>query len=126
MPCPRTRRRIQLNPAARAALAVSGVLISLVGFVLAVGGDLSLEGSALDVLAGLGLIVSGSLLAAKHRRGAWACALAFAGVVSWSLRNIAIAPGAARLIGRSAARERGDGSPAPSSMKLAYVETKGL
>jgi DNA-binding MarR family transcriptional regulator len=76
------------NRAGRAALAISGALSSLAGFVLAVGGDLSPEGSALDVLAGLGLIVSGFLLSLRHRAGTWTYTLIFAGAAGWSLRNI--------------------------------------
>jgi DNA-binding MarR family transcriptional regulator len=76
------------DPARRAALAVSGALSSLAGFVLAVGGDLSPEGSALDVFAGLGLIVTGFLLSLRHRAGTWTYTLIFAGAAGWSLRNI--------------------------------------
>src|SRR3954464_2309890 len=87
-----TYRRASLephpNPVGRAALAVSGALSSLAGFVLAIGGDLSPEGSALDVFAGLGLIVSGFLLSLRHRAGTWTYTLAFAGAAGWSLRNI--------------------------------------
>jgi DNA-binding MarR family transcriptional regulator len=77
------------SPAGRAALAVSGALSSLAGFVLTVGGDLSPEGSALDVFAGVGLIVSGFLLSLGHRAGTWTYTLIFAGAAGWSLRNIA-------------------------------------
>src|SRR3954462_11988289 len=76
------------NPAGRAALAVSGALSSIAGFVLAVGGDPSPEHSALDVFAGLGLIVSGFLLSLRHRTATWTCTLMIAGAVGWSLRNM--------------------------------------
>ena len=86
-----TYRRARLeghpNPAGRAALAVSGALSSLSGFVLAVGGDLSREGSALDVFAGLGLIVSGFLQSLRHRARTLIHTPVFAGVAGWSLRN---------------------------------------
>ena len=62
---------------------------SLTGFVLAVRGGLSAEGSTLDMFAGLGLIVSGFLLSSRHRAGTWTCTLALAGAAGWSLRNIA-------------------------------------
>jgi len=86
-----TYRRARLegpNPAGRAALAVSGALSSLAGFVQAVGGDLSPEGSNLDLLAGLGLIVSGFVLSLRHRAGAWTYTLVFTGAAGWSLRNV--------------------------------------
>jgi hypothetical protein len=113
-----TYRRAKLegnpNPAGRAALAVSGALSSLAGFVLAVGGDLSPEGSALDVFAGLGLIVSGFLLSLGHRAGTWTYTLILAGAAGWSLRNIAGASSAAyRTIGSPAARDRAAGTPDP-------------
>jgi DNA-binding MarR family transcriptional regulator len=76
------------NPAGRVALADSGALSSVVKFVLAVGGDLSPEGSALDLFAGLGLIVSGFLLSLSHRAGKWIYTPIFAGAAGWSLRNI--------------------------------------
>ena len=86
--------------AARTALAVSGALFSLVGFVLALGGYFSPEGSAFHVLAGLGLIVSGALVSRRHRAGAWTYMLVFAGTVSWSLRNIEVGSSLVeRLIG---------------------------
>ena len=88
--------------AARTVLAISGALFSLVGFVLAVGGYLSPEGSAFHVLAGLGLIVSGALVARRHRAGAWIYLLVFAVTVSWSLRNIEVGSSLAqRLVGPS-------------------------
>jgi glucose dehydrogenase len=88
--------------AARTALAISGALFSLVGFVLALGGYLSPEGSAFHVLAGLGLIVSGVLVSRRHRAGAWTYMLVFAGTVTWSLRNIEFGSNLAqRLIGPS-------------------------
>ena len=92
----------RFDQAARTVLAISGALFSLVGFVLAVGGYLSPQGSAFDVLAGLGLIVSGALVARRHRAGAWTYMLVFAGTVSWSLRNVEIGSSLAlRLIGPS-------------------------
>lgn len=90
------------NRAARTALAISGALFSLVGLVLALGGYLSPDGSAFDVLAGLGLIVSGALVSRRHRAGAWTYMLVFAGTVSWSLRNIEVGSSLVqRLIGPS-------------------------
>jgi len=88
--------------AARTALAISGALFSLIGFVLALGGYLSPDGSAFDVLAGLGLIVSGALVSRRHRAGAWTYMLVFAGTVSWSLRNMEHGSSLAqRLVGPS-------------------------
>lgn len=73
---------------ARAALAISGALFTVIGAVLAIGGYLSADGSAFPMLAGLGLIVSGALLARRHWVGAATYMLVFAGTVTWSLRNI--------------------------------------
>jgi DNA-binding MarR family transcriptional regulator len=99
--------------AGRTVLAVSGALFSLAGFVLALGGYLSPEGSAFDVPAGLGLIVSGLLLSGRHRAGAWTYMLVLAGGIIWSLRNIAVGSRPAyRTIG-PAARDRAAGTPDP-------------
>lgn len=88
--------------AARTALAISGALFSLAGFVLALGGYLSPDGSAFHLLAGLGLIVSGTLVSRRHRAGAWTYMLVFVGTVSWSLRNIEVGSSLGRrLIGPS-------------------------
>ena len=88
--------------AARSALAISGALFSLAGFVLVIGGYLAPNGSSFHVLAGLGLIVSGVLVSRRRRAGAWTYMLVFAGTVSWSLRNIAVGSSLAqRLIGPS-------------------------
>ena len=76
------------DTAARTILAIAGVLFSLVGFVLTVGGYLSFNGSAFHILVGLGLIVSGALVARRHQAGAWTYMLVFAGTVTWSLRNV--------------------------------------
>ena len=98
----RNARDRQFDRAARTALAISGALFSLVGIVLAIGGYLSPEGSAFHMLAGIGLIVSGALVARRHRAGAWTYMLVFAGTVSWSLRNLEIGSSLAlRLLGPS-------------------------
>ena len=76
------------DQAARTVLAIAGAMFSLVGFVLTAGGYLSLNGSAFHILAGLGLIVSGALVARRHPAGAWTYMLVFAGTVTWSLRNV--------------------------------------
>ena len=90
--------------AARTVLAISGAVFSLIGFVLAIGGYLSVQdGSAFYMLAGLGLIGSGVMVARRHRAGAWTYMLVFAGTVSWSLRNLEIGSSLAlRLLGPSA------------------------
>jgi len=89
------------DKAARTVLAISGALFSLVGFVLAIGGYLSpINGSAFQMLAGFGLIVSGALVGRRHRMGFWTYMLVFAGTVTWSLRNIAVGSSLAqRLMG---------------------------
>lgn len=74
--------------AARSVVAFAGALFSLVGAVLAIGGYLALSGSTFHMLLGTALMVSGVLVAKRHRAGAWTYVLAFAGTVAWSLRNI--------------------------------------
>ena len=90
----------QLDRAGRTALAIAGALFSLIGLVLATGGYYSPDGSAFQMLLGLGLVVSGALVARRHQAGAWTYMVVFAGTVSWSLRNIELGSSlAARLIG---------------------------
>jgi len=97
----RTTSDRHIDRAGRTALAIAGALFSLVGLVLAVGGYLSpINGSPFQMLAGIGLIVSGALIARRHRAGAWIYILVFAGTVSWSLSNIESGSSlAGRLIG---------------------------
>lgn len=87
--------------AARTALAISGALISIAGLVLAVGGILSpFEGAAFYALTGLGLIISGTLVARRRRAGAWTYLAVFALTVTWSLRNVDHGPSLSqRLLG---------------------------
>ena len=90
----------RFDRAARAALAISGALFTLVGFVLALGGYLSPKGSAFHLLAGMGLIVSGLLVSRRHRAGAWTYMVVFLGTVSWALRNLEVGSSLGqRLIG---------------------------
>ena len=77
------------DQAVRTVLAIAGAMFSLVGAVLAIGGYLSaFNGSAFHILAGLGLILSGALVARRHPAGAWTYMLVFAGTVTWALRNV--------------------------------------
>lgn len=113
MPHRPARSRARPDRATCAALAILGALFSLVGFVLTLGGYLSPEGSAFDMLAGVGLVVSGMLLSAKHRAGAWTYVLVLAGSVSWSLRNIGVGSSPAHRTIGPAAPDQAAGSPAP-------------
>lgn len=74
--------------ATRTALAIAGVLTSVLGLVLAAGGYLSANGSAFHMLAGIALIVTGALVARRNRAGVWTYLTVFAATVTWSLRNI--------------------------------------
>ena len=76
------------DEAVRTVLAIAGAMFSLLGFGLAAGGYLSPNGTAFHIFAGLMLIVSGALVARRHRAGAWIYIFAFAGTVCWSLRNV--------------------------------------
>ena len=75
--------------AVRTVLAIAGALISMLGIVLAVGGTLSpYDGSAFCTFAGLGLFLSGVLVALRQRAGAWMSLVVFLASLSWSLRNL--------------------------------------
>jgi glucose dehydrogenase len=79
----------QFEIAARTVLAFSGALLSIAGVVLAIGGLISpFDGSAFDIVAGMGLTISGALIAKRNRAGAWTYLAVFAVTVSWSLRNV--------------------------------------
>lgn len=111
MPYGRASSEGHPNRAGRAALALSGALLSLAGIVLALGGDLSPEGSAFVLL---GLIVSAFLPSLRHRAGTWTYRLVLAGAVGWSLRNIAGRSSPAhRTIGSPATRDETAGTPDP-------------
>ena len=100
MQYPRNAPTRRYDQTTRTVLAISGAMLTLTGAVLAIGGYLSPEGSAFHMLAGMGLIVSGALVARRHRVGAWTYSLVFAGTVSWSLRNVEVGSSLAlRLIG---------------------------
>lgn len=85
---PRNTSDRHYDRAVQTVLATVGALFSLVGLVLAIGGYLSFNGSAFHILAGVGLIVSGVLVARRHPAGAWTYMLVFAGTVAWALRNV--------------------------------------
>ena len=75
--------------AVRTVLAIAGALMSLLGIVLAAGGLLSpYDGSAFCIFAGVGLFVSGVLVALRRRTGAWMSLVVFLVTLSWSLRNV--------------------------------------
>lgn len=76
------------DQAVRTVLAVVGALFSLIGLVLAVGGYLTINGSAFHIFVGLGLIVSGALVARRHPAGVATYMLVFAASVTWALRNV--------------------------------------
>ncbi|WP_109366729.1 membrane-bound PQQ-dependent dehydrogenase, glucose/quinate/shikimate family [Ochrobactrum soli] len=63
-----------------------GVAIGLIGVVLVAGGIwlVAVGGSAYYALAGVGLVVTGYLLARRRAAGAWVYALVFAATVVWA------------------------------------------
>ena len=97
----RDRSARQFEVAARTILGVSGAFLSIAGIVLTAGGLVSpFDGSAFYVVAGLGLTVSGALIAKRNRAGAWTYLAVFAVTVSWSLRNVDEGPSLGhRLVG---------------------------
>lgn len=79
----------QYAVAVRTVLGFSGALLSIAGIALTAGGLLStFDGSAFWMLTGLGLIVSGALIAKRNRAGAWTYTTVCAATVTWSLRNV--------------------------------------
>ena len=91
----------QFEVAARTVLGFSGAFLSIAGIVLMAGGLMSpFDGSAFYVVAGLGLTISGALIAKRNRAGAWTYLAVFAVTVSWSLRNVDQGPSLGhRLVG---------------------------
>ena len=91
----------QFEIAARTVLGFSGAFMSIAGIVLAAGGLMSaFDGSVFYTVTGLGLTISGALIAKRNRAGAWTYLGVFAVTVSWSLRNVDEGPSLAhRLVG---------------------------
>ena len=75
--------------ARRSMLAISGSLIALFGVVLTIVSTSSfLNSSSFFQLTGLGLILSGALLAKRHIAGAWTYLAVVAATLSWSLHDV--------------------------------------
>jgi quinoprotein glucose dehydrogenase len=81
-----TFSRLPNTPAAWAVLAL-GVVLSLIGLTLTIGGVwlMSVGGSWYYALAGLGLIASGLLIALGRMAGAWLYGVVFVLTVVWAL-----------------------------------------
>lgn len=87
----RYKSRRRPDPAPRSILAICGSLIALFGVVLATIGALSTQDSGSFVLfAGLGLILSGALLAKRHVAGAWSYMAVFGVTLAWSLQDVGL------------------------------------
>jgi quinoprotein glucose dehydrogenase len=97
----RNKSSRQFENAARTVLGFAGAFLSIAGIVLAAGGLLSpFDGSAFYAVSGLGLTISGALIAKQNRAGAWTYMAVFAATVTWSLRNVDQGPSLAhRLVG---------------------------
>jgi glucose dehydrogenase len=79
----------QFDAAARTLLGFAGAFLSIAGVCLAAGGLMStFDGSAFYAVTGLGLTLTGALIAKRNRAGAWTYLAVFAITVSWSLRNV--------------------------------------
>ena len=91
----------QFEIATRTVLGFSGAFLSVAGIVLTAGGLMSAsDGSAFYIITGLGLTISGALIAKRNRAGAWTYLGVFAVTVSWSLRNVDQGPSLEhRLVG---------------------------
>jgi quinoprotein glucose dehydrogenase len=74
------------------AVLVLGVLIALIGVILAIGGVrlIAAGGSWYYALAGLGLIASGVLLGLRHIWGAWIYGIVFALTLVWALWEVGL------------------------------------
>ena len=71
---------------------VLGIVIALIGLVLAAGGAwlAILGGSLYYLIAGIGLILSGLLLARGRPAGAWLYILVFVGTFLWALWEVGL------------------------------------
>jgi quinate dehydrogenase (quinone) len=74
------------------ALRIFGLILAVIGAVLAWGGIelLTLGGSTYYLIAGIALIASGGLLMARKSAGLWVFALVFIGTVIWSLAEVGL------------------------------------
>jgi len=82
------------NPkgAAEWAVGLLGVILTLIGVVLAVGGGMLIaaDGSWYYLLAGLGLVASGVLIFRQRLVGAWVYLAVFALTVLWALWEVGL------------------------------------
>jgi quinoprotein glucose dehydrogenase len=71
---------------------VSGLLVALIGLTLFFLGIrlIDLGGSWYYAVAGLGLIISGILISARHREGLWLYGLILFGTVIWSIFEVGL------------------------------------
>jgi quinoprotein glucose dehydrogenase len=71
---------------------VLGIVLALIGLVLAIGGAwlAALGGSAYYVLAGLGLLASGAMLVQRRALGAWIYIGVFVATVIWALWEVGL------------------------------------
>ena len=74
-------------------LILLGAIMLLIGLVLAIGGAwlVALKGSAYYVLAGLGLIVSGVLIARGRSAGAWVYIGVYLATLAWAVWEVGLA-----------------------------------
>lgn len=91
----------QFEAAARTVLGFSGAFLSIGGIILTAGGLMSaFDGSAFYAATGIGLTISGALIAKRNRAGAWTYLAVVAVTLSWSLRNVDQGPSLGhRLVG---------------------------
>ena len=84
----RDKSRRSLEYGHRSILAICGSLIALVGVVLTIiSAFSSLDSGPFFLSTGIGLILSGALLAKRHLAGAWTYMIVFAATLAWSLRD---------------------------------------
>lgn len=78
---------------AKALLAILGIVMLLIGLVLAIGGVwlVSLKGSPYYLLAGLGLAASGYLIARGRLAGAWIYLAVYAATLVWAVWEVGLA-----------------------------------
>lgn len=90
-------------PRGRTRLRIFGVLLAVIGAVLATGGFqlVTLGGSWYYLLIGVGLVIAGVLFAMRHVTGPWLFAVLFVITIVWSLWEVGFDfwPQVPRMIG---------------------------
>src|SRR5215470_15302799 len=73
-----------------APLITTGIFLALIGLALTGGGIwlAALGGSVYYIIAGLGILITGALLMARHRLALWVYAAVLIGTLVWAFREV--------------------------------------